>query len=572
MSTGRTALGLTMATVLGIWISSIDRTAPQSPPPDTIYVNAKVVTVDQSFSYAQAVAVTGDKFTAVGTSDAIRKLAGPNTKVVNLGGRTVVPGLTDNHLHSAGGGPGVDLSRTRTLDDVLNAIAARVKQSQPGDIITTNMDWDELQLKERRVPLRRDLDQVAPAHPVVVVRGRTKFILNSVALDKWRITRETAVPPGGHITRYPDGELNGELVDTAMRLVTLPPAPEESLEERIQQQVGQYNTLHAAGLTSVRHAGGPIEQYRMLKEMQHRGMLTMRVTQLLSIEGGDPAEARSTVQSWRLRPDDGDGQLRIGGIKLRVDGGYEGGWMREPYEEPLGEGGTYRGLNIVPQERFNAIVKELNRLDWRVWTHAVGDAAIDEVLAGYEGAHAEKSIAGKRWGIEHGFIPQPDHFARIKALGLGVSGQNHLYRAASRMVKNWGRKRADWTTPMKAYLDAGVPVSGGTDAPAGQYPPLWVIYHFVTRDTINSGVHGADQKISREDALRLVTRNHAWLTFEESTKGSIEVGKYADLVVLEDDLMTCPEQRIEQMQVLMTMVGGKIVHQHADFKRLPSHP
>ena len=242
--------------------------------------------------------------------------------------------------------------------------------------------------------------------------------------------------------------------------------------------------------------------------------------------------------------------------------------MREPYLEPYGEGGKYRGLQTVPQERFNAIVGVINRLDWRIFTHAVGDAAIDQVLAGYEEANAEKSIVGKRWGIEHAFIGQPDHFPKMKALGLHLSVQDHLYLAGPSLVKYWGAARAGRMTPVKEYLAAGLQVSGGTDAAVVPYPPLWVIYHFVSRDTITGGVIGADQKVSRETALRLVTRNHGYLTFEEDTKGMIAPGRYADLVVLAEDIMTVPEKRIEQMNVLMTMVGGKSVYRHADFAKV----
>jgi predicted amidohydrolase YtcJ len=155
----------------------------------------------------------------------------------------------------------------------------------------------------------------------------------------------------------------------------------------------------------------------------------------------------------------------------------------------------------------------------------------------------------------------------MKALGLYISAQNHLYLAGPSLVKYWGPARAARTTPVKSYLEAGLPVSGGTDAGVVPYPPLWVIYHFVTRDTISGGVLGADQRLSRQDALRLVTRNHWYLTFEEHTKGVIAPGRYADLVVLAEDIMTVPEKRIEQMQVVMTMVGGRRVFRHADFAR-----
>jgi len=549
----------------GLWAQRADSAAVR--PPDVIYYNAKVVTVDDQFSYAEAVAITGDRFSAVGTNDVVRRLAKANTRQIDLRGRTVIPGLTDNHLHSAGGGPGVDLSQARSIDDVLGAVRGRVMRAGAGEVVVSNSDWHEAQLKEQRLPLRRDLDTVAPMTPVVIVRGGHEYILNSAALAKWHITRATAQPRGGRITRYPDGELTGELVDAAKSLVTLPEEKPRTLEQRIQDQIAEYNTLHAVGLTAVRHPGDSIENYRMRKEMELRGVLTMRVTQLLRL-GGAPAAIEQTLKSSGLSPDDGDALLRLGGMKLVIDGGFEGGFMRDPYEEPYGQHGTFRGLQTMPPDLFNQTVRLYNRLGWRVFTHAVGDAAIDEVLAAYEAANADTSIVGKRWGIEHAFIGRPDHLPRMKRLGLFLSLQDHLYLAGPILVKYWGRQRAFLTTPVKMYMDAGLPVSGGTDSPVVPYSPLWVIYHFVTRDTISGGPMGVDQKISREDALRMVTRNHWYLTFEENTKGTIAPGRFADLVVLPEDIMTVPAKRIEQMHVMMTMVGGKVVYEDADFRKI----
>ncbi len=533
--------------------------------PDTILHNANVITVDADFSSADAVAIADGRFVAVGSNDVVRALAGPDTRMIDLQGRTVVPGLADGHLHNGGGGPGVDLSRARSLADVKAAIAARAAETEVGEIIVTNSDWHEAQLAEHELPLRRDLDEAAPDHPVVVVRGGHEYILNSAALRKWEIDESTPIPEGGRITRYPGGTLNGELVDAAKRYVTLPPAPERSLDERIAALRADYDKLHAAGLTSVRHPGTSIEQYRLLQEMQARGVLTLRVNLLLRpAQGADAAAVGDALDRWGVDPDEGDEWLRIGGIKLGVDGGFEGGWMRDPYAEPFDQDGTYYGLQTMPTALFTDIVKLLNQRGWRVAAHAVGDAAIDQVLDGFEAAHAERPITGRRWSLEHGFIPRDDHFPRLRNLEMVISAQNHLYLAGPSLVKYWGPERAAWTTPVRAYLDERLPVAAGTDSAVVPYPPLWTIYHFVTRDTINGGVFGEDQRITREEALRASTIGNAYLTFEEEIKGSIEPGKLADLVVLSDDIMTCPPERIEQMTVLMTMVGGTVVYEHPE--------
>ena len=523
---------------------------------DLVATGGTVLTVDADFTVAEALAVREGRLLAVGSDADIREFVGSDTQVIDLAGRTVVPGFADNHLHSAGGGDGVDLSRVRTMEELLGAITERAEVSGPGELVVTNSDWHEGQLREQRLPLRRDLDGAAPGNPVVVVRGGHEYILNSQALERWEITTDTPVPDGGRITRYPDGELNGELVDTAKRLVTLPERPPRDLETRIQDQVEQYRTLHGVGLTSIRHPGGSLEQFRLLEEMKRRGLLTMRVTFLMRMRARTAEEVDAALAAWDLEPQAGDEWLRLGGIKLGVDGGFEGGLMREPYEEPWGQGGTFHGLRTMPQDAYNEVVLRLAERGWRVATHAVGDLAIDQVLEGYGKADEVVPLAGKRWAIEHGFIPQPDQFPTMNRLGLLVAGQHHLYLAGPSLEKYWGRERADRTTPMRAYLDAGVMVSAGTDAPVVPYPPLWVLHHFVTRETISGGVFGEDQRVSVEEGLRLLTHNVAYLNFEEDLKGTLEPGKLADFVVLSGDPREVPA---DEIQVEMTVVRGETV-------------
>jgi hypothetical protein len=531
---------------------------PRAPAPDMVLLNGKVITVDRNFSTHQAVAIIGERIMAVGNDDQMRTVAGPATRLIDLGGRSVIPGLMDNHLHAAGGGPGVDLSRARSIADVIAAIEARVRTSRPGEVIVSNGDWHEAQLKEQSLPLRDDLDRVAPQNPVVLVRGGHEYILNSPALARWGITEATPPPAGGRITRYDNGRLNGELVDAAKALVRLPPAAPRTPQQLIDDRIADYKKLNEAGLTSIRHPGVSIPDYRMLQEMQKRGLLTIRVQALLrpavGASGVDPALTASGI-----RQGEGNEHLRVGGIKLAVDGGFEGGLMRDLYEKPWDENGTYRGLQTLDTERYIAAVRELNRQAWRVATHAVGDAAIDLVLNAYEKANAEQSIVDRRWSIEHAFIGRPDHLPRMKALGVAIAAQHHLFLAGPSLVKYWGAARAGITTPAKMYLDAQLPVSSGSDAPVVPYPPLWTLYHFITRDTISGGVLGAEQRVTRQQALRMATINNAWLNMEERTKGSIEPGKFADLVILDVDPLTVPEPRLRDARVLATLVGGKVV-------------
>lgn len=534
--------------------------APRPEAADLVLVDGEILTMGAPET-AEALAVSDGRVLAVGTSEEIRRLAGPDTRVVELNGRTVIPGLTDNHYHGIGGGPGVDLTGARSLRDVADAIAAFALETAPGELIVTNRDWHEGQLAEHRLPYRDDLDGAAPGQPVVVVRGGHEYVLNSPALARWDIDESTPEVPGGRIGRYPDGRLNGELVDRAKDLVTLPAAAPPDPAAVLDAMAEEYAALNSRGLTSIRYPGGPPEQYRAIERLRDEGRLTLRVNYVLRAPRG--ANAQPLADALAIWPEMGEGDdwLRVGGVKLGVDGGFEGGLMREPYEEPWGEGGTFRGLQTVPTERYIENVRELHRRGWRVATHAVGDAAMDLVLEGYEAANADAPIDGLRWVIEHGFLPRDDHFPRMRALGLSVTAQNHLYVAAPSLVKYWGAQRAAWTTPVRAYLDAGIPVSLGTDSPVVPWDPWWMLHHFTTRGTISAGVLDPSQSITREEALEAVTRSYAHLTFEEEEKGTLEVGMAADLVVTADHVLECEDPCLESMQVDLTVVGGRIVYE-----------
>ncbi|MGI9024027.1 MAG: amidohydrolase, partial [Burkholderiaceae bacterium] len=496
-------------------------------------------------------------------------LAGPGTRIIDLHGRAVIPGLIDAHLHNAGGGSGVDLSTVRSLAELLGAIDRAAKLAHDGELIVSNPDWHEAQLNEKRLPSRSELDRAAPNNPVVLIRGGHEYILNSRALAKWNITKDTRSPAGGEIGREPDGSLNGELVDTAKGLIQLPPPPKLVAEEIVSQMA----RLNSVGITGIRIPGAfqlggdPITPYRFFQQLKADHKLTLRVNYLMRIyDYSSPQRVRETIEKWGVKPDEGDGWLRIGGMKTLVDGGFEGGHMREPYAEPYGRNGTYKGIEVVSRDRYIPVVRELNRLGWRVATHAVGDAAIDEVLDAYEAANRDQPIAGKLWVIEHAFIARPDHYPRMRALGLAISAQDHLYLAAPSMKAYWGRDRAENVTPMATFLREGFLVAAGTDSPVIPYSPFWAIYHFVTRDTISDGVYGPHERVSREQALRAYTINSAKLTFESDLKGSLEVGKFADLVVLSGDILTVPEKDIERMRALATMVDGRFVYIADDFR------
>ena len=542
-----------MATLAALTVSAC---APTPDPADLVLLGGSVVTLSEA-GVAEGIAIRGDRIVAVGSSSEVRAYVGPETRVVELDGRSVIPGLADNHFHGIGGGPGVDLSRTRSIADVVEAVAARAAEIRAGEVIRTNSDWHEGQLAEQTLPYRDDLDRATSDHAVVVVRGGHEYILNSAALARWSIDESTPAVSGGRIGRYEDGRLNGELVDRAKNFVVLPPVPERSEADMLAALAESHRTLNSRGLTSIRYPGSSPLQYSALQQLKETERLNIRVEFLLRAPRS-PQSLAQIMNEWPA-PGAGDAWLKIGGVKLGVDGGFEGGLMREPYEEPWGEGGAFSGLQTVPREPFVETVRALHASGWRVATHAVGDAAIDLVLDAYEVANADAPLQGLRWVIEHGFIPRDDQFPRMRALGLSVAAQDHLYLAAPSLAEYWGEDRAAWTTPLRAYLDADIPVSLGTDSPVVPYDPWWVLHHFTTRETISAGVFGADQRVTRLEALRAATEGYAYLTFSEDERGSLEVGKLADLAVTAMDYLTCADPCLESMQVDLTVVGGRIV-------------
>jgi predicted amidohydrolase YtcJ len=537
-------------------------------PADTVYFNGKVFTADVSNRIVEAFAVTGDRFVAVGSTSAMKKLIGPSTIVVDLHGHFVSPGLADDHFHNEGGGTGIDLSHVRSMAELLTVVANAAASVPAGTIIKSNKDWHEAQLNEQRLPTAKELDKAAPNNPVVLERGGHSYILNDIALKKWNINKDTLPPAGGQISRDTSGELTGELFDNAKRLVPLPPESPLSMEDILATQ----RAVNPYGLTSLRipgfYKGDMLEAVKLWKQADAERKLTVRYIVYLPGFGFRTAEdVDRGVAGWGLRQDDGDDWVRIGGIKLGVDGGFEGGHLSRPYQEPYGKGGTYSGLTTTPPDIFNTVVKEINRQGWRATTHAVGDAAVEQVLTGYEQANADKSLIGKRWAIEHAFVTRPDLVRRMQELQLMVSTQDHLYLAAPVLKKYWGWELASEVTPVKTYLDAGLLVTGGTDTPVIPFNPFWELYHFASRDTISDGVYGQDQRIAdRRVLLDLVTINYAKLIGEENRKGSIEPGKLADFAVLTDDFLNVPVEKIKEMKALATYVGGREVYRDPRYR------
>jgi predicted amidohydrolase YtcJ len=539
------------------------RSAGVAEEADFIIHNAKIVTVDGKFSIAQAAAVEDGKFVAVGDRPTVMRLAGPGTRLYDLGGKTVLPGFNDTHVHLTSGENlelQVDLTRVRSIADIQNAIAARVRTSKPGEWIIGTRGWWEYNLSEGRLPTRFDLDKVAPNNPVAIP-GPHYTIANSLALKLAGVTRDTPDPQGGEVWKDPKtGEPTGLLMDNAGRFVrTFYPKPTQA--QKIAGVKRVLALVNSNGLTSVGDPGGSPEQAALFQELHRNGNLTVRLDFSHSVDPAAPlSEIEAQLKSFP-KPgfNSGDGMFRTDQLgEVGLDGAELTAFLSHDYPTRPG----YRGLQKVPYEQFDRFAALANRYGWRLRPHAVGDAAIDQALRAFEFADREKSIKDRRWMIDHAFLLIPRHYPKVKQLGVIINSQYmHNYQLGALILKAWDRPLADQSEMFRDWVENGILFANGSDGPISYYAePLLQIYGSVTRKTGWGGILGPDQGLSREDAIRSVTINGAYTSFEEKVKGSIEPGKYADFVVLSSDVMTVPADDIKNIKVLTTVLGGKPVY------------
>lgn len=536
---------------------------PAEAAPDYVLFNARVVTVDPAFSTVQAFAVEGGRFLAVGSNEDVLALAGPDTRRIDMRGQTILPGFNETHQSLIGKANNLvisaDLTNIRSIADIQNAIRERARVTPPGEWIMGTRGWWEYELSDGRLPTREDLDAAAPDHPVSIP-GPHYQIANSRALALAGITRETPDPPGGEIIRDPrTGELTGLLFDRAGRMVSRlhPTATREQQIEGIQRLLA----VHARnGLTSMGETGGSPETAQILRELHDAGALTIRVDFHYNIDPRLPLD-EAERQIVALGPPGqrfGDGMFRSDGIaETSLDGAELTAYLRDDYPGRPG----YRGLQIVPDDQFRDFALLAARYGWRLRPHAVGDAAIDQALTAFEYVNERIRISHRRWAVDHAFLLRPDHYPRLRALGMTVNSQYmHNYQLGALILRAWGRPLADHSMRYRDWIENGIMFANGSDGPVSYHAePLLQIYGSVTRNTGWGGRLGPDQGISREDAIRSVTINGAHTTFEEHVKGSIEPGKYADFVVLSADILTVPEEQLRDIRVLATILGGRAV-------------
>jgi predicted amidohydrolase YtcJ len=537
--------------------------------PDVIYLNGTVITMDARQSEAQAVAVRGDAIVAVGDNNAIEDLAGPDTERIDLEGATLLPGFYAAHDHFPGSGVvalfRVDLNsppigEINTMDELVARLAARANETPKGQWVR-GRGYDDTLIREKRHPTRADLDRASTEHPIYIghISGHLG-VANSLALEMAGITKETPEPSGGVIRKDPEtGEPNG-VFEESMSLVTrlIPPLDENDRLSAIRWAVTDYVE---EGVTTTVIAHGSTSTLRDLQRARGDGLLSLRVISMGSkgsLDAPSPGEAGGFVSGF------GDTRLKLGAVKVIQDGSIQGftGYLVEPYYTPFKGDASYRGYPRRERGELVAIVKSLHRAGYQIAIHGNGDAAIDDILFAFREAQKEFPRVDARHRIEHCQMAREDQLDEMQELGITPSFFiGHAYYWGDRHRDIFmGPERAARLSPLKSAVDRGIRFTVHDDTPVTPVKPIQLVWDAVNRITTSGKVLGPAQRISPYEALRSVTIDAAWQNFEEDIKGSIEVGKLADFVVLEENPLTVDPEHIRDIRVLATVVGGETVY------------
>lgn len=570
----RTSIGLLM------WLLAAVSCWAQEP--DLILHHGKIVTVDHDFHIAQALAVKGDRILAVGSNDEVRRLASSGTKQIDLQGKTVLPGLMDSHAHSASASIyefDHEVPDIQTIADVLAYVKSRADVLGPGKWIRVRQVFIT-RLREQRYPTREELDQAAPDNPVYFSTGPDAS-LNSMALKLSGIDKDFKITDGkpGRIERdAKSGEPNG-IIRGAGRFVKFESsAASPTTADRAAWLKKLFADYNAVGLTSIADrdvSDGELKLYQRLKDT---GQLSVRVFVNLHIDAQAPiGEIRQRIEKIAASPlHRYDNMLWVRAIKTYMDGGMLTGsaYMRKPWGVSKVYSITdpeYRGMRYIDAGKIYQIAKLALENDLQMTAHSVGDGAVHAMLDAYEEINNSSPVRDQRPCITHCNFMSLEAIKRMKKLGIVADLQPAwLERDGATLMKQFGEERLAYFQPYKSLFEHGVVAGGGSDhmqkiggmRAINPYNPFFAMWVTLTRQPrwTDQPLH-LEQRISREQAIRLYTINNAYLMFQENEKGSLEKGKLADFIILKKDILTCSLEDVRDMKVEQTYLGGKLVYQ-----------
>ena len=557
------AVGLAALTavVAGVGIAAPD-------PADLVLVNGKVVTLESAIPEAQAVAIVGSRIAAVGSSASMKRRVGPKTTVIDLRGQLVIPGFMEGHGHFSGVGAAqlqLNLMTAKNWDEIVSMVEEAARKAKPGEWIY-GRGWHQEKWDVRPspsvegFPTHESLSRVSPDNPVLLTHasGHATFA-NAKAMALSGITRETKDPPGGDILRDAAGNATGAFRETASRLIRWgegePPrsAAEQAARARRILELASQEVL-SKGVTSFQDAGSTLADVDLMKTLIDEGKINNRLWVMLRVDNQTLAQNLAKYKTI----DYADGFLTVRGIKKSIDGalGPRGAWLLEPYSDKPGD----TGRNTTPPSEIRETARLALQHGYQLCVHAIGDRANRETLDLFEEAFKGRDGKALRWRVEHAQHLNPIDIPRFGKLGVVASMQGvHCTSDALYVLARLGAKRAEEGAYVwKKLMQYGAVVSNGTDAPVEDVDPIASYYATVSRKLKDGTVFFPSQRLSRVDALKTYTLNVAYAGFEETSRGSLKPGKYADLVVLSKDILTLPQDEIPTARVVHTIVGGKI--------------
>jgi predicted amidohydrolase YtcJ len=534
--------------------------------PDLILSNGRFYTLDTGSTIAQAVAIKDSHIVAVGTDAQVGATAGPGTQQLALNGRAVIPGIFDSHNHFLEVGAKLSMIRLdecQSQQEMMELVRERAKVTPPGEWII-GQGWNEGMFADGQLPTRQDIDPATSEHPVILMRFFNTDVVNTQALRLAGITRDTPDPEGGRIERDADGEPNGLLRASAKALVrSLLPTP--TIDEMKGYLRLACTEMHRFGITSVVEPGLRPEEIRACQSFYQDGELSVRLNLMPSWWGFNDDEQGNHLDSRArelgIYSGLGDEWLRIGALKMAIDGGTtpHTAFMYEPY---VGDTELV-AFNRIPLEALYRYFRTAQELGWDVGIHCCGDHAQDMAVDTFAQVAREIPFPDARHNIIHAYFPTPRALDQMAEYNIAAVLQpTFIYWEGDLLFRDVGEQRANNYKPVRKYLDHGVVVTSSSDVTSTvSANPFVSLYALVTRKNRLGQDIAPHEAISREEALRTFTLEGTWLTREEAIKGSIEVGKLADMAVLGRDYFAVPDEEIKDIQTDMTIVGGQVVWQ-----------
>lgn len=537
---------------------------------DLILFNGQFHTVDRTKPLASAVAITDGRFVVVGNDNQAMALRGPNTQVVDMHGRCVIPGLNDSHLHLIRGGLNYNLELrwegVPSLADALRMLKDQADRTPTPQWVRVVGGWNEFQFAEKRMPTLEEINQAAPDTPVFILHLYDRALLNRAALRVAGYTRDTPNPAGGEIVRDSNGNPTGMLVARPNAMIlysTLAKGPKLPLEYQVNSTRQFMRELNRLGLTSAIDAGGGFQNYpddyQVIEQLAKDDQLTVRIAYNLFTQ--KPKEELSDFQNWT-----GSVKLHQGDDYLRHNGAGEmlvfSAADFEDFLEPRPD------LPQTMEEELEPVVRHLVEQRWPFRLHATYNESISRMLDVFEKVNRDIPFNGLPWFFDHAETITPQNIERVKALGGGIAIQDRMAFQGEYFVDRYGKQAAEATPPIKRMLAEGVPVGAGTDATrVSSYNPWTSLYWMVSGRTVG-GLALYEEGLPRTTALELFTHGSAWFSSEQGKKGQIKVGQLADLAALSADFFHVEEEAIKWIESVLTVVGGKIVYAAGDFEDL----